>query len=153
MDIKEILGEELYSKVNEKLGDKKIDVINNGQWIPKNKFDDVIEQKNQYKKQLEEIDTESISKKKQELWELEKELTLDKHNLSDFKDFFNASDTKALEEQINVFKDTLQNKLEENQQQNTYKPENHKSIDKYAEASKKGDIQGMLSHKLSNVFK
>ena len=37
--LKEILGEELYNQVSQKLGDKKIDIINNGQWIPKSKFD------------------------------------------------------------------------------------------------------------------
>lgn len=151
--LKEILGEELYSKVNEKLGDKKLAITNDGNWIPKTKFDDVIKEKNNYKKQLEEIDTDAFEQKKQELWEMEKELTLDKHNLSDFKNFFNAEDSNTLKEQINVFKDILQNKLEENQANNTYKPESHKKNNVYEEAKKKGNVQSMLSQKLSSIFK
>ena len=151
--LKEILGEELYNQVSQKLGDKKIDIINNGQWIPKSKFDDVIKEKNNYKKQLEEIDTESISKKKQELWELEKELILDKHNLSDFKQFFNAGDSKALEEQIETFKGILGDKFKDNQIDSNYKPDNHKQTDAYAEASKNKDVGGMIGFKMSKIFK
>ncbi|NFA98019.1 scaffolding protein [Clostridium botulinum] len=39
MDLKELLGEELYKQVIQKVGDNKIDVVNNGNWIPKDKFD------------------------------------------------------------------------------------------------------------------
>ena len=151
--LKEILGEELYNQVSQKLGDKKIDIINNGQWIPKSKFDDVIKEKNNYKKQLEEIDTESISKKKQELWQMEKELLLEKHNLGDFKDFFNAEDSNTLEKQIESFKEVLQNKFKENQANSNYTPENHKPSDAYAEAQKQGDVGGMIGQKLSKIFK
>ncbi|HDK7179212.1 TPA: phage scaffolding protein [Clostridium botulinum] len=38
MDLKELLGEELYKQVIQKVGDNKIDVVNNGNWIPKDKF-------------------------------------------------------------------------------------------------------------------
>lgn len=151
--LKEILGEELYSKVSEKLGDKKVDIVNNGNWIPKSKFDDVIEQKNNYKKQLEEIDTEKFEKKQQELWQMEKELMLDKHGLSSFKDFFHAEDRDSLEQQINNFKGILQAQVKGNQKQNSYKPESHKPNDAYAEAKKNNDITGMVSYKLSRLFK
>ena len=151
--LKEILGEELYNQVSQKLGDKKIDIINNGQWIPKSKFDDVIKEKNNYKKQLEEIDTESISKKKQELWQMEKELILEKQNLGEFKDFFNASDTSTLEEQIETFKGILGDKFKENKLDTNYKPDNHKQTDAYAEAKKNKDVGSMIGHKLSNIFK
>ncbi len=151
--LKEVLGEDLFNQVSQKLGDKKIDIVNSGQWIPKSKFDEVIKEKNNYKKQLEEIDTESISKKKQELWELEKELTLDKHNLSDFKQFFNANDTKALEEQIETFKGILGDKFKDNQIDSNYTPQNHKPTDAYAEASKNKDVGGMIGFKMSKIFK
>lgn len=39
--LKELLGEELYGQLTEKLGDTKIDIVNNGQWIPKEKFNEV----------------------------------------------------------------------------------------------------------------
>lgn len=58
MDLKELLGEELYNKVIEKLGDKKIDIVNDGRWIPKAKFDDVNEEKKQYKEQVDNLNKE-----------------------------------------------------------------------------------------------
>lgn len=56
MDLKELLGEELYNQVTEKAGDNKIAVVSDGSFIPKEKFDDVNKQKNDYKKQVEERD-------------------------------------------------------------------------------------------------
>lgn len=49
MDLKELLGEALFNQVNEKLGDKKLAIVNDGNWFPKSKFDEV----NEAKKQLE----------------------------------------------------------------------------------------------------
>ncbi len=56
MSLKELLGEELYNQVTEKLGDKKIDIVNDGKWLPKDKFDEVNEEKKQYKEMLKERD-------------------------------------------------------------------------------------------------
>lgn len=81
MDLKELLGEELYKQVMEKAGDHKIEIVSNGQWFPKEKFDDVNtslkELKDQMKdrdKQLEELKTkatgnEELQKQIQELQE------------------------------------------------------------------------------------
>ncbi|WP_339316885.1 phage scaffolding protein [Paenibacillus sp. FSL R10-2734] len=42
MDLKELLGEELFNKVFEKAGDKhKIALVSDGSWIPKDKFNEV----------------------------------------------------------------------------------------------------------------
>lgn len=49
MDLKELLGEDLYNQVVEKAGDKKLAVVNDGSWFPKDKFDEV----NNTKKRLE----------------------------------------------------------------------------------------------------
>lgn len=49
MDLKELLGEDLYNQVVEKTGDKKLAVVNDGNWFPKDKFDEV----NNTKKRLE----------------------------------------------------------------------------------------------------
>lgn len=65
MDLKEILGEELYNQVQDKLGDKKIDIVSNGQWIPKHKFDDINEEKKKYKEQVDELNQELGKLKKQ----------------------------------------------------------------------------------------
>ena len=150
--LKEILGQELFEQVEKKLGDKKIAIINDGSWIPKSKFDSVIEEKNQYKKQLEKIDVDAIDEQKKEVWELQKELMLEKQNLGCFKDFFNANDTKALEEQIETFKGILGDKFKDNQIDSNYKPDNHKQTDAYAEASKNKDVSKMVGYKLSKLF-
>jgi hypothetical protein len=52
MDIQELLGDELYKQVSEKLGDKKL-IINDGSMIPKVKFDEVNTAKNELKTQVE----------------------------------------------------------------------------------------------------
>lgn len=44
MDLKELLGEELYNQVIQKVGDNKIDIVSNGNWIPKDKFNITNEQ-------------------------------------------------------------------------------------------------------------
>lgn len=50
MDLRELLGEEVYKQVMEKLGDKhKVAIISDGNWFPKDKFNEV----NEAKKQLE----------------------------------------------------------------------------------------------------
>lgn len=79
MDLKELLGEELYSQVQEKLGDHKIDIVSNGQWIPKAKFDELNESVKEYKQQLKsrdeqleelkKIDAEGLQAKIKELQE------------------------------------------------------------------------------------
>ena len=44
MNLKEVLGEELYSQVIEKIGENKLDIVSNGNWIPKDKFNNLNEQ-------------------------------------------------------------------------------------------------------------
>lgn len=58
MDLKELLGEELYNQVTEKAGDNKLAVVSDGNYIPKEKFDSVNKEKNDYKKQVSERDTQ-----------------------------------------------------------------------------------------------
>jgi Phage minor structural protein GP20 len=58
MDLKELLGEDLYKQVMEKAGDNKLAVVSDGSYIPKDKFDQVNKEKNDYKKTLGERDTQ-----------------------------------------------------------------------------------------------
>ena len=58
MDLRELLGEELFKQVAEKLGDKKIDIVNDGRWIPKDKFDNLNTEKNDYKTQVDNLNKE-----------------------------------------------------------------------------------------------
>lgn len=56
MSLKELLGEELYNQLMEKLGDKhKVALVSDGNWIPKDKFDGLNEEKKQYKAQVDEL--------------------------------------------------------------------------------------------------
>lgn len=54
MDLKELLGEELYKQIMAKAGDKKI-IIDDGKMIPKSRFDDVNIQKNDLKEQVDKL--------------------------------------------------------------------------------------------------
>lgn len=56
--LQSLLGEELYQQVTEKLGDKKIDIVNDGRWIPKEKFDALNNEKNDYKSQVDNLNKE-----------------------------------------------------------------------------------------------
>lgn len=66
MDLKELLGEELYNQVMEKAGDShKIDIVSNGNWFPKEKFDQVNNDNKELKKQLQDRDDQLTDLKKQ----------------------------------------------------------------------------------------
>lgn len=55
-DIAELLGDELYSQVKSKLGDDhEVVIANNGQWIPKGKFDSINNEAKQYKDQIQSL--------------------------------------------------------------------------------------------------
>jgi hypothetical protein len=58
MDLKELLGEELYKQVMEKAGDKKIAIVSDGNWIPKEKFNELNENTKGLKKQLKDRDAQ-----------------------------------------------------------------------------------------------
>lgn len=59
MDLKELLGEELFKQIGEKLGNKyKIDIVNDGRWIPKDKFDETNNEKKGYKEQIDSLNKE-----------------------------------------------------------------------------------------------
>lgn len=56
MDLKELLGEELFKQISEKVGDHKIAVVSDGNWFPKAKFDEVNNAKKQAENDLKERD-------------------------------------------------------------------------------------------------
>lgn len=55
--IKELLGEELFTQVAEKLGNTKL-MVNDGNMIPKVRFDEVNEAKKLYKEQADKLTTD-----------------------------------------------------------------------------------------------
>lgn len=56
MDLKKLLGDELYNQLMEKLGDKKVVIFNEGDMLSKEEVANIIEENKQYKTQLEERD-------------------------------------------------------------------------------------------------
>ncbi|MFS0776253.1 phage scaffolding protein [Neobacillus sp. 3P2-tot-E-2] len=56
MDLMQLLGEELYKQVAEKMGDTKIAIVSDGNWFPKDKFDQVNGDNKELKKQLKDRD-------------------------------------------------------------------------------------------------
>ncbi|HZG16957.1 MAG TPA: phage scaffolding protein [Candidatus Bathyarchaeia archaeon] len=64
MDLKELLGEELYKQVTEKAGEHKIAVVSDGSWFPKTKFDEVNETKKSLETTLKERDKQLEDLKK-----------------------------------------------------------------------------------------
>lgn len=75
MDLKELLGEELFSQVEAKLDGKKL-MVDDGNFIPKSRFNEVNEAKKDLLKQLKEKDEQfnEISKKYSENKDLANEL-------------------------------------------------------------------------------
>ncbi len=55
-NLKDILGKELYIEVKEKLGDKKI-IISDENYIPRSRLNQVINEKNIFRKDLEALNT------------------------------------------------------------------------------------------------
>ncbi|MBT2601416.1 MULTISPECIES: phage scaffolding protein [unclassified Oceanobacillus] len=87
MDLKELLGEELYNQVAEKAGDNKIAIVSDGSYIPKEKFDTVNNEKNDYKQQLADRDTQldDLKKKAKGNDELQEEIDRLKQENEDTK--------------------------------------------------------------------
>lgn len=75
--LKKIIGEELYAKVLEELGDKKTLIVNDGNFLPREKFNDLNDQVKVLKTQLGERDTqlEDIKKKVKDNEELTATIT------------------------------------------------------------------------------
>jgi len=57
--LKELLGEDLYDQVKEKLGDTEVTVVDpNDPMVPKRRLDEVIAERNRYKELVEERDAQ-----------------------------------------------------------------------------------------------
>jgi hypothetical protein len=85
-DLKTLLGEDMFNQVTAKLGDKhKVALVSDGNWIPKEKFNEVNEAKKEAERQLGERDKqlETLSKAAGASEELKKQIeTLQGENKS-----------------------------------------------------------------------
>lgn len=90
MDLKELLGEELYNQVMEKAGDNKLAIVSDGSYIPKHKFDEKNDEAKEYKRQLAERDEQlkDLGKKAKDHEELQQTIKdLQKENEDAKKDY------------------------------------------------------------------
>lgn len=92
-------------------------------------------------KPAEKSDAEKeLEQKQADLWQKEIALTLKEEGLDAFADFFQVKDSDELTAKVNKFKAIINDmKID-----NSYKPNDHKSTDKYSQAKSKGDTQGMI---------
>ena len=76
MNLKELLGEELYKQVTEKVGDHKLAIVSDGNWIPKEKFDAKNNEVKDLKEQLKQRDAQldDLQKKAKDSEELTAEI-------------------------------------------------------------------------------
>jgi hypothetical protein len=56
MSLKDLLGEDLYNQVMQKTGENKIAIVSDGNWFPKEKFDQLNGDNKDLKKQLKDRD-------------------------------------------------------------------------------------------------
>lgn len=95
MDLKELLGEELYDQVKGKLGDKKL-MIDDNNFVPKSRMDEILRQKNELKEQVDTLNN-----------------TL-KSNAKDFEKFKTAAEGNAeLQKQLQEYQDKFNNTQKE----------------------------------------
>lgn len=103
----------------------------------------------QYKPVEKSEAEKAIEAKQRELWQKEVNLSLKEAGLSDFAEFFSATDSETLQKQIDKFNEVLKARKIDN----SYNPTDHKAADKYSVFEKEKNTVGMLSEKLSNLFK
>jgi hypothetical protein len=108
-----------------------------------------IKELEQYKPIEKSNAEKAIEAKQAELWQKEVNLTLKEAGLSDFAEFFNATDAESLKKQIDKFNEILKARKIDF----SYRPTDHKATDKYSMYEKEKNTVGMLSEKLSNLFK
>jgi len=89
MNLKELLGEDLHKQVMDKIGDNKIAIVSDGNWIPKEKFDSKNEEVKNLKEEIKERDNQ----------------------LSDLKE--KAKDNDDLKQQIQELQDSNEEKQKE----------------------------------------
>lgn len=100
MDLKQLLGEELYKQVMEKAGDNKLAVVSDGNWFPKDKFDQVNSDNKELKKQLKERDEQltDLQSKAAGNEELTKQITqLTEQNKQTAKEYQDKLDKQAFD--------------------------------------------------------
>ncbi|MDP4143189.1 MAG: phage scaffolding protein [Bacillota bacterium] len=140
MDLKELLGEELYNQVSQKVGDNKIAIVSDGNWIPKDKFNSINDRKKELETQIKDL--EKVSKEYEDL----------KPQLEAMKTA--SSENPLLKQQL----EDLQKKLESSTTQlNDYQTKNTEWENKYKEtqidtAIKLGLVNAKVNPKYADLL-
>lgn len=122
-----------------------------GKWEEEflNPLQSQVEELSQYKPKELSDDEKAIQQKQQELFQKEISLELKSAGLEDFAEFFNVDKVDDLKVKIDKFNKILNAKKIDN----SFKPNDHQSTDKYSAYMKEKNTTGMISQKLSNIFK
>lgn len=129
-------------QVNEMLATAK------NEWI-ENELNPIQTELTKYKPAEKSDAEKALEAKQADLWQKEVTLTLKSEGLDAFADFFQANDTDELTGKVKKFKQIINNlKID-----NSYKPSEHKSTDKYSQHEKSGNVVGMIETKLASLFK
>lgn len=137
MDLKELLGEELYSQVKEKIGDKEL-IINDGDYIPRSRLNEETEKVKELTGQLEDRDSqlEELGKKAKDSEEL----------TATIKELQQANKAKDEEYQQKLYEKDFNYKLD-TELKETYKARNPKAVrallDLDAVKLKEGELIGL----------
>src|SRR5699024_6003083 len=85
MSLRELLGEELYNQVIEKAGDNKVAVVSDGNWFPKDKFNEKNNEVKELQGQLSDLQT-TLETKETELGSIEElKKEIESHKLDKLK--------------------------------------------------------------------
>ncbi|MDH4618079.1 MULTISPECIES: hypothetical protein [Brevibacillus] len=129
-------------QVNEMLATAK------NEWI-ENELNPIQTELTKYKPAEKSDAEKALEAKQADLWQKEVTLTLKSEGLDAFAEFFNANDSDELTAKVNKFKSIINDMNIDN----SYKPSDHKSTDKYSQHEKSNNVVGMIETKLASLFK
>lgn len=108
-----------------------------------------VEELAQYKPKELSDEEKVIQQKQNELFQKEISLELKDAGLEDFAEYFNVDKVEDLKIKIDKFNKLINAKKIDN----SFKPQDHQSQDKYSSYMKEKNTVGMIGTKLSNLFK
>lgn len=134
-----------HEQVNELIQTEK------GKWEQEflNPLQSQLEELAQYKPKELSDEEKEILQKQQELFQKEITLELKGAGLEEFAEFFNVEKVEDLKVKIDKFNKLINARKIDN----SFKPNDHQSTDKYSAYMKEKNTVGMIATKLSNLFK
>ncbi|USK86163.1 hypothetical protein [Peribacillus asahii] len=94
-----------------------------------------------------------IAQQKEALRKDKINFAFEREGLKDFTEFIHIEDESKLDETVEKLKGLIEGIKAQAKQEAGYIPSEHRQEDAYSNFEKKKDVQGMLSTKLTNLFK